>query len=121
MECKTKMIMAITLALGIISVAFLAAPIQAYVNGTGNGDLLQTQDQDRLRTQDCNCSGDMLQVQERERLRTQDCDCDSDCTQTQHRDRQRANECATNKTCNCTMNLEQYRYQYRERTRSLGD
>ncbi|MDH5419495.1 MAG: hypothetical protein OEX06_04095 [Candidatus Bathyarchaeota archaeon] len=118
MDSKTKMIMAIALALGIISVAFLAAPIQAYVNGTGNGDLLQTQDQDRLRTQDCNCSGDMLQVQERERLRTQDCDCDSDCTQTQHRDRQRANECATNKICNCTMNLEQYRYQYRERTRS---
>jgi hypothetical protein len=120
MNGKTKMIMAIALTLGILSVAFLAAPIQAYVNGTGNGDLLQTQDQDRLRTQDCNCSGDMLQVQERERMRTQDRDCDYDCTQTQHRDRQRANECATNRICNCTMNLEQYRYQYRERTRSLG-
>ncbi|MBE0512183.1 hypothetical protein IBX38_03940 [Candidatus Bathyarchaeota archaeon] len=100
MDSKTKMIMAVALVLGIISVAFLAAPIQAYVNGTDNGDLLQTQDRDRLRTQDR--------------------DCNSNCTQTQHRDRQRANECATNGICNCTMNSEQYRYQYRERTRSLG-
>lgn len=99
MNSKMKMIAAIALGLGVISVAFLAAPIQAYVNGTENGDLLQTQDRDRLRTQDC--------------------DCTCDCTQTQYRNRQRTNECATNRICNCTMSLEQYRYQYRERTRSL--
>ena len=116
MNDKTKMIVAIALTLGILSVAFLAAPIQAYVNGTGNGDLLQTQDRDRLKKQDCN--GDMLQTQEQERLRTQDCDCSCNYTQTQYRDRQRANECSTNRICNCTMNSEQYRYQYIERTRS---
>ena len=99
MRSKTKMIVGIALVLGVLSIAFLAAPIQAYVNETGNGDLLQTQDRDRLGTQDG------------------DCTCDR--TQTQYRDRQRANECATNRTCNCTMNLEQYRNQNRERTRSL--
>ena len=108
MRSKTKMIGAIALVIGVLSIAFLAAPIQAYVNGTGNGDLLQIQDQDRLQTQD------------RDRLRTQDSDCTCDRTQTQYRDRQRANECATNRTCNCTMNLEQYRNQNRERTRSLS-
>ncbi len=120
MNGKTKMIVAIALTLGILSVAFLAAPTQAYVNGTGNGDLLQTQDRDkdrdRLKKQDCN--GDMLQTQEQERLRTQDCDCSCNCTQTQYCDRQRANEWATNRIYNCTMNSEQYRYQYSERTRS---
>jgi len=98
MNGKMKMIAGIALALGVLSVAFFATPIQAYVNGDVNGDLLQTQDRDRLRTQDCNC----------------------DCTQTQYRSRQRNNQCATNRICNCTMNLERYRYQYTERTRILG-
>ena len=98
MRSKTKMIVGIALVLGVLSIAFLAAPIQAYVNGTGNGDLLQTQDRDRLRTMDRACT------------------CDR--TRTQYRDRQRANECTTNRICNCTMNLEQYRNQNRERTRS---
>ena len=99
MDRKMKMIAAIALVLGVVSIAFLASPIQAYVNGTGNGDLLQTQDRDRLRTQD------------------RDCTCD--CTRTQYHNRQRINECATNRICNCTMSLEQYRNQNRERTRSL--
>jgi len=90
MDSKMKMIAAIALVLGVLSAAFLAAPIQAYVSGTGDGDLLQTQDRD--------CS----------------CDC------TQYRDRQRINEFAANRICNCTMSLEQYRNQNRERTRSLG-
>ena len=118
MNGKTKMIVGIALALGILSIAFLATPIQAYVNGNANGDLLQTEDQGRLRTHDCNCNGAMLQTQERERLRTQNCDCN--CNQTQYRSRQRTNEFATNRICNCTMSMEQYRYQYREITRSPG-
>lgn len=120
MNGKMKMIGGIALVLGVLSVAFLAAPIQAYVNGDANGDLLQTQDRDRLRTQDCDCNGDMLQTQERERLRTQDGDCNYNCTQTQYHNRQRTNEFAANRICNCTMSMDQYRYQYRERTKSLG-
>ncbi|MDH5374745.1 MAG: hypothetical protein OEZ21_03485 [Candidatus Bathyarchaeota archaeon] len=95
-----KMIMGIALIVGIVSIVFLAAPIQAYFNGTGDGDLLQTQQRDKLRTQDC--------------------DCPCDCTCTQCRERQKFNECATNRICNCTMNLEQHRYKNRERARSLG-
>jgi hypothetical protein len=90
------MIVGIALALGILSIAFLANPIQAYVNENANGDLLQKQDRDRLRTHNCNC------------------------TQTQCCGRQRTNEFATNRICNCTMSMEQYRYQYREMARSLG-
>ncbi len=100
MGSKLKMIVGIALVLGVVSIAFLAAPIQAYVNGTSNGDLLQTQDRDRLRTQE------------------RDCICDGACAEYRHR--QGANECATNRICNCTMSLEQYRNQNRERTRSLG-
>ncbi len=59
MNTRIKVIAGIALVLGIVAVALLAAPIQAYANGTGNGVLLRTQDQDRLRTGDCD--GDMLQ------------------------------------------------------------
>ena len=118
MDSRMKMIVGIALVLGVVSMAFLVAPIQAYVNGTVNGDLLQTQTRDRLRAQDCDSNGDMIQAQERERPRTQDRDCICDCTQTQYRDRQRLNECATNRICDCTMNLEQCRYQNRERKRN---
>ncbi|MGQ9460994.1 MAG: hypothetical protein ACUVRA_07180 [Candidatus Bathyarchaeaceae archaeon] len=52
MNRKMKMIAAIALVLGIVSMAFLATPIQAYVNGTTNGDLLQTQDRDCT----CDCT-----------------------------------------------------------------
>lgn len=100
MNGKMKMIVGVALALGVLSIAFLATPIQAYVNGNVNGDLLQTQDRDRLRTQNC--------------------DCNCDCTQTQYRSRQRTNECATNRIGNYTISMEQYRHQFRERIRSLG-
>jgi len=95
-----KMIVGMALIVGIVSIVFLAAPIQAYVNGTGNGDLFQTQQRDKLRAQNRDCNGD--------------------CVHPQYRERQRFNECATNRICNCTMNLEQYRYKNRERARSLG-
>ena len=117
MNGKTKMTLGIALIVGIIALAFLAAPIQAYINGTGSGDLLQTQERERIRARDCECDGDMLQTQERERLRTQTRDCDGYRTQTQSRCRQRVNECAMNRTCNCTMSLEQYRYRYRNQDR----
>jgi len=42
MDSKMKMIAGIALVLGVLSMVFLAAPIQAYVNGTGDGDLLRT-------------------------------------------------------------------------------
>jgi len=95
-----KMIVGIALIAGIVAVVFLAAPIQAYVNGTDNRYLLQAQQRDRLRTQDC------------------DWPQDSGCTQ--YRERQRLNQCSTERICNCTMNLEQYRYKNTERIRSQG-
>ncbi len=90
------MVMVIALVLGVATVALLAAPIQAYVNGTGSGDMFQTQDQKRLRTRDCDCDGDMLQDRNQAKLRVQDGDC----------------------VCNGTGNMMQYRYQYREMVRS---
>ena len=113
MNGKMKMLVGIALVLGALSVAFFATPLQAYVIGDVNGDLLQTQDRDKLRTQDCNGNGNMLQTQERESLRAQTRESNCDCTQTQYRSRQRTNQCATNRICNCTMNLERYRYQCR--------
>ena len=71
MKKKLKMIVGIALMLGIVSIALLATPIQAYVNGTGDSDMLQEQDRDRLRTHECD--GDMLQRRSKTRdgLRTQ--------------------------------------------------
>jgi len=90
-----KMIVGMALVLGAVSIALLATPIQAYVNGTSDGDLLQAQDRDRLRTKGCECDGGMLQARDhiRDRLRTQDCEC------------------------NCTPSLEQYRCQDRKQNR----
>lgn len=105
MNSKMKMIAGIALVLAVVSAAFLAAPIQAYVNGTAAGDLLQTQDGDRLQTRD------------RDRLKTMDRDCTCDCTCEQYCNRQRTNECGGNRVCNCTMSLEQHGNQNRERTR----
>ena len=111
---NVKMIGGIFLILGIVSIALLATPIQAYANGTGISDFLQTQERKRSRTQDCD--GDMLQTQTQERLRTQDCngDCNGAGTQTQYRNGERVNEGAPNNVCNCAQNMEQHRYQYRE-------
>jgi hypothetical protein len=90
------MVMGIALVLGVAAVALLAAPIQAYVNRTGSGDMFQTQDQDRLKIRDCDCDGDMLQDRNQTKLRIQDSEC----------------------VCNGTGNMMQYRYQYREMVRS---
>ncbi len=115
MNGKMKKIAAITFVLSVVSIAFLAAPIQAYVNGTGDSDLLQTQDQERLRTQDCDC--DTLQTQTQERLRAQESNCNGNMLHTQEREGLRTR----NLECSCMMNTEQYRYQYREQTGNIGN
>ena len=111
-----KMMAGIGLAVGIVVIAFLAAPIQAYVNG--NGDMLQTQTQERSKARDCDC--DMLQMREQERLGAQHRDCICNCTQTQNRNRQMTGECATNGTCIQTMKMKQFRNLHSERTLSQG-
>lgn len=114
-----KMVAGIGLVVGIIALALFAAPIQAYMNG--NSDALQTQTQERLQTQDCDCNCDMLQMQEQKRLGTQHRDCICNCAQTQDRNRQWMEECVTNGTRIQTMNMKQFRNQHIERTRSEGD
>jgi hypothetical protein len=96
LNLRIKMVMGIAFVLGVAAVALLAAPIQAYMNGTRNGGLIQTQDPDRLRMRDCNCDGDMLQARNQTRLRIQDGDC----------------------VCNGTGNMMQYRHQHRETVKS---
>ena len=98
---NVKMIVGITLIMSIVTIALLGLPIQAYFNGTATGDVVQTQD--------------------RERLRTQNCDGTCECTQAQNQYRHRINECATNRTCNCTMSMEQFRNQHREKTTRQGN
>jgi len=115
-----KMMEGIGLAAGIVVIAFLAAPIQAYVIGNQNYDVLQTRTQELLKTQDCDCNCYMLQMQEQNRLGTQHCDCSCDCIQTQNLNRQRTGQCATNGTCVQTINMRQFRNQHREVTRSQG-
>jgi len=95
-----KVIAGIGLIVGVVVIALLAAPIQAHINRSGSGDLLQAQEQDRLRMQDYNNT--------------------CYCVHTQYAYRQRANECAASRICNCTMSMEQYRNQNRERTRRMG-
>jgi hypothetical protein len=111
----------IGLVVGIVAIALLAAPIQAYVSGNDNNDMLQAQTRERPKTQDCDCNCDMLRMQEQKRIRTQNRDCNGVCTQAQYRYRQRVNECATKNFCNCTKNIEQYRNQIQDRTTNLGD
>lgn len=118
---RMKIIAGMPLVLGVISIALLAAPIQAYYNGIGDGDLLQTQDMDRLRTQGCECDCDMIHVQDhiRDRLQAQDCNCSRipNSAEEQNLIRQRTNEYTTNRICNNVMSLEQYRYQHRNQSR----
>jgi len=98
---NVKMVVGIILIATIVTITLFATPIQAYLNGTANGDLLQTQDQGRQR------------VKSR--------DSNSNCTQTQNQERLQTNECATNRMCNQTMRTEQFRNQRRERARNQGD
>jgi len=91
-----KMMLGIAAILSLISVPIvIAAPIQAYVNQAANEDVPKTQDQDRLRTGDCDCT----------------CDGRADQNQT----RLRVHECLGNGTCNGAAKMEQYRYQYKYR------
>ncbi len=75
----------IAVVLGVVAVAFLASPIQAYMNG--DAQLLQTRDQerDRLRTQEQDCDGGALQAQTRDQFRMHAHGCDCDGTQKQNR------------------------------------
>ncbi len=77
MKTKMKVIAVVALVVGMASIALFAVPIQAYVNGAGNGDLLRTQDHSKLGSGDCECDSDTLQERDqvRERLRSQDCNC----------------------------------------------
>ena len=115
MHGKTRKTAIIALVLGVIAITVLAAPIHAYMSG--EGDLLQTQDQDRdrLRTQEQDCDGCSLQAQTRDQLRTQEqgCDCGCDGTQKQNQYGQEEHEGAANRVQDCTM--EQSGYQHRER------
>lgn len=121
MMSRMKIVAGMTLVLGIVSIALLAAPTQAYYNGVGNGDLLQTQDMDRLRTQGYECDCDMIHIQDRvrDRLQAQDCNCSPirNSAEEQNLIRQRTSEYATNRICNCLMSFEQYRYQHRNQSR----
>ncbi len=84
MDGKVK-IGLIAVVLGVVAVAFLASPIQAYMNG--DAQLLQTRDQerDRLRTQEQDCDGGALQAQTRDQFRMHAHGCDCDGTQKQNR------------------------------------
>lgn len=101
MNGKIWLTVGIVLIIGIAAVAFLAAPIQAYINKTGGDDMIRTQKQTRAG------DGDHIQTQNRDRLRTQTRDCSEDCIQERQRCRERFQERLTNRTCNCTVNLEQ--------------
>jgi len=88
-------ILVVALVVGAVAVPFVAAaPTQAF-NGVANGNLLRTQEHDQLRLRDCNYN----------------CTCDGTCDRI--RDRTQLRECAYNEIGNGTMNMEQYRYQYR--------
>ncbi len=69
-----KMMLGIAAIVGLITVSVVAAtPIQAYINPTANGDELNTQDQHRLRTRDCDCTGSGTTDQIQTRLRLHEC------------------------------------------------
>ena len=65
-----KMMLGIVAIVGLITVSVVAAaPIQAYINQAANGDVLGTQDQNRLRTRDCDGTGSGTTDQNQTRLR----------------------------------------------------
>ena len=109
---NVKVVAGILLVCVVASVFFVVAPIQAYFNGTANGDVLQTQEREQLRIQERTADRVMLQTQKQERLRIQSRDCACNCTQTQSK--QEAQECCRNRTCTEAMNAEQTRNQHRE-------
>ena len=102
----------IAVALGVVAVAFLASPIQAYING--EADLLQSRDQerDRLRTQEQDCGGGALQAQTRDQFRMHAHGCDCDGTQKRNRFGPEDSAGAANGFRNDTR--DQSRYQHRK-------
>lgn len=91
-----KMMLGIVAIVGLITIPMVvAAPMQAYINQTANGDVLRTQDQDRLRTRDR--------------------DCTYDDTADKNQTRLRLHECIGNGSHNGAGEMEQYRYQYKHR------
>jgi hypothetical protein len=111
MDGKMK-ISLIALVLGSVAVAFLASPIQAYMNG--EAELLQTRDQerDRLRTREHDCDGGALQAQTREQFRMQAHGCDCDGTQKQKQSGPEDPAGTANSFRNGTR--DQSRYQHRD-------
>ena len=101
---NVKMLVGIFLVC-VVAGIFFVAPIQAYFNRTANGDFVQTQDKEQLRTREHGTDHVMFQMQQKERLRTQNHECTYDCAQTQSR--QRTEECFRNRTCTRTMKMEQ--------------
>lgn len=111
MDGKIKIAL-IALVLAVVAVAFLASPIQAYMNGAA--DLLQTRDQerDRLRTREHDCDGGALQAQTRALFRMQAHGCDCDGTQKQNQFGPEDPAGAANRVRNGTR--DQAWYQHRE-------
>lgn len=98
MDDKMKIVVGTVLVLSVVSIAMLASPIQAYVMGNSNGDMLHSQDQDRLRTHDHdNMHGGMHGEDDH---------------------RHGTDEGATDGIC--PMSLEEYQNEYKEETRSHG-
>jgi hypothetical protein len=102
----------IAVVLGLVAVAFLASPIQAYMNG--EADLLQSRDQerDRLRTQEQDCDGGALQAQTRDQFKMHAHGCDCDGIQKQNRLDPEDSANAANSFRNGTR--DQLRYQHHE-------
>ena len=69
-----KMMLGIVAIVGLITVSVVAAaPIQAYINQAANGDVLGTQDQNRLRTRDCDGTGSGTTDQNQAKLHLREC------------------------------------------------
>lgn len=112
MDGKMKKAALIALVLGVVTVAFLASPIQAAMNGAA--DLLQTRDQDRdrLRTHEHDCDDGALQAQTRDQSRMHAHECDCDGLQKQNQDEPEDSAGVPNDFRNGTR--DQSRHQHRE-------
>lgn len=120
MKSATKVLAGITLALGIVAVAFLAQPIQANFHGNGEGDELQIRRRSSLRTSKCDESGDALRRtnQSREMPRTCACACNCSGTQQQTQLRQGTAGCPVSRMQNSEMAMNQFRSRRGESTRT---
>lgn len=82
---KTMSVIAAIFGLIAVPIVF-AAPMQTYVNQNANGDLLRTQDQDRLRERGYDCTCDCSMDQNQARLRLHECTwaCNNETEMEQH-------------------------------------